>query len=414
MTLLSKKKANENDRISDLPCNVIDGILVNLKLRDQVRTSILSRKWRYMWTSAPHICFDEEFFKCFQPDGSPHPDPVVCKTITDVLKLHNGPIHKFSIDKRPFWIELEDLNTWIPFMSKDIKHLELLTFRSSENLDILLSCKELTCFKLGSFNLSIPPNFCGFKKLLELHFVHIEFESGAFEIFMSGCPCLEKLSIEDCEGPGCDYLVISSPSLKVLVLKLSYTNSICLKEAKNLIDFTLKGYLAKGFIKILPKIKRFSLDRWEKIIDADVIPSMLLTRSFSSLEYLKLDDLNLNEKEEVFYFVSLLESAPNLTELVIKNYEYIGATRKVLGHLEELESRSCCLKLQTVKIYIAANSHHVMSLIKFILANSPLLKTLTLYCIYYEVDVPMLLNFFQDLLRLKRASPRAQVNFYKT
>ncbi|XP_058756676.1 F-box/FBD/LRR-repeat protein At1g13570-like [Vicia villosa] len=433
---MPNKKANQSDRISDLPSNVVDGILANLKIRDLVRTSILSKKWRYTWTSAPHLCFDVDFYQRFRPPedpepvgfdddfdpwfwhlDNPYPDRVICKTITDVLMLHNGPIHKFSIhipERYRFRLSTEKLNMWIPFMSRDIKHLELLTYQTEEDpqypmLDILLSCKELTCFKLRSFNLSIPPNFCGFKKLRELHLYYIQFEPRALESFISSCPVLEKLNIEYCEIPGCDYLVISSPSLKVLVLDLIDIESICLKEARSLIDFTLTGYLAKGFIKVWPKIKRFSLDCWEKIVDADVIPSMLLTGSFSSLEYLKLDELNFDDKGDILYFVSLLKSAPNLIELVIKHY-YVG-TRRVLGHLEELESDSCCLKLQTVKIYIGASSHHAMSLIKFILANSPLLKTLTLYRIYDEFDAPILLNFLQDLLRMKRASPAAQVDF---
>ncbi|PHT58770.1 hypothetical protein CQW23_01133 [Capsicum baccatum] len=37
------------DRISNLPCNVTEQILGSLPLRDTLRTSILSRDWRYKW-----------------------------------------------------------------------------------------------------------------------------------------------------------------------------------------------------------------------------------------------------------------------------------------------------------------------------------------------------------------------------
>lgn len=50
------------DRISDVPCNVIDDILKHLHIQDLVRTSILSRNWRYMWISVPQLEFDEKFF----------------------------------------------------------------------------------------------------------------------------------------------------------------------------------------------------------------------------------------------------------------------------------------------------------------------------------------------------------------
>ncbi|CAK8543156.1 unnamed protein product [Lathyrus sativus] len=214
MTLLDHKE-NQNDRISDLPSNVIDGILANLKIRHQVRTSILSTKWRYMWTSAPRLCFDQDFYQRFLDLDDP--DAVISNAVTDVLMFHNGPIHNFSLciyDDFDFEINVDNINMWIPFMSRDIKHLELVThcIFKDQMPDILFSCKELTYFKFSSFNLSIPPNFCSFKKLLELHLFCVEFESSALESLILGCPFLEKLVIELCDG--FEYLDISSPTLK--------------------------------------------------------------------------------------------------------------------------------------------------------------------------------------------------------
>ncbi|XP_058756677.1 F-box/FBD/LRR-repeat protein At1g13570-like isoform X1 [Vicia villosa] len=417
MTLLNKK-ANQNDRISDLPSNVIDEILENLKIRDQVRTSILSRKWRYMWTSVPHLCFDNDFFRRHMHGDDPY--PLVYKIITHVLMLHNGPIHKFSIARwreYEFPISIEKLIMWIPFMSNNIKHLELLTYcaREDENQmpDILFSCKELTYFKLSSFNLYIPHNFYGFKKLLELHLDCIEIESSALESFMSACPFLEKLNLDCCSG--CDNLVISSPSLKVLVLELIDTESVCLKKAVNLIDFTLTACRSRVSIISLPKIKRFSLDGWDQ--HEDIVPATLLTSSFSSLEYLKLGGLKLNERGELLHIVSILKSAPSLVKLNIKIFPEVNTTQ-MMEHSKELECCSCFPKLQTVNVIIsvgASSEQHTLSLIKFILANSASLKTLTFYfCSRDKLDAPMLLKVSQDFLRMERASPRAQVNFLQT
>ncbi|XP_058756666.1 F-box/FBD/LRR-repeat protein At1g13570-like [Vicia villosa] len=419
MTLLNKK-ASRSDLINDLPSNVVDAILANLTLRDQVRTSILSKNWRYMWTSVSQICIDECFFERFWHVDDRDRDRVVCKIITKVLMLHNGPIHKFTLFipfDSCFKITVEYLNMWIPILSKkDIKYLELVNCDDAvpdEMPYIVLSCKELTYFEFGGFNLSVPPNFCSFKRLLELHLVCVRFESGALESLMSGCPILEKLSIEQCTG--CDSLVISSPSLKVFELELrDDMKSISLKRAKNLIDFTLNAQQnnLSGSIKGLPKLKSLSLFGMEKIPLADIIPPTLLTSSLSSLEYLKLSDMNLNEKGELLYFVSVLKSAPRLIELDIQNYNMVD-TAQVSDLSEELKCRSCCcLKLQTVNIYMEANSQHVMSLIKFILANSTLLKTLTLDCSYNKLKADMLFRISQDLLLMERASPRAQVKFH--
>jgi hypothetical protein len=56
-----------------------------------------------------------------------------------------------------------------------------------------------------------------------------------------------------------------------------------------------------------------------------------------------------------------------------------------------------------------------MSLIQFILANSSSLKTLTfnVYVDYEELDAPLLLRISQDLLRMKRASQKADIKFLR-
>lgn len=162
---LSNKKANHDhiDRISDLPCNVIDDILARLYIKDLVRTSILSKNWRYMWTSAPQLWFGEDYFDEYK--DLDYPGPVASKIITDVLMQHNGPIHKFHLFipyDYNFKIIIEFLSTWIPFLSRrDIKHLELLNYGThvDQMPYTVLACKELTYFKFSGFNLSIPHDF---------------------------------------------------------------------------------------------------------------------------------------------------------------------------------------------------------------------------------------------------------------
>lgn len=76
--------------------------------------------------------------------------------------------------------------------------------------------------------------------MLNLHLSNVTFESGALEGLISGCPLLEKLSIQFCEG--FEYFDISVTTLKVLLLQFHQEmKSICLKKAINLIDLTLKA-----------------------------------------------------------------------------------------------------------------------------------------------------------------------------
>ncbi|TVU26396.1 hypothetical protein EJB05_28941, partial [Eragrostis curvula] len=43
------------DRISDLPEDVIHHVLSLLPAHDAVRTSVLARRWRHLWSSAPGL-----------------------------------------------------------------------------------------------------------------------------------------------------------------------------------------------------------------------------------------------------------------------------------------------------------------------------------------------------------------------
>ena len=202
----------------------------------------MSKQWRYKWTKVPQLWFSDDFFEEYEDLD----DPVAYKIITDVLKQHEGPIDKFglfiSYDYR-FEITIEHLNTWIPCLSRmGIKHLELVNYSYAVCLDqmpyIVLSCKELNYFKFFGFDLSIPPDFCGFERLLELHLVFVRFEPGALKSLISGCPLLKSLHIASCED--FEYFDFAIPTLKVLLIGFNQNmKSICLEKAQNLIDLTL-------------------------------------------------------------------------------------------------------------------------------------------------------------------------------
>jgi hypothetical protein len=247
---LSKKKANREDhidRISDLPCNVIDGILQYLNIQELVCTSLLSRKWRYVWNTVPQLGFCEDFFSRFEDLDDPNPE--ICRIITEVLLQHNAPIDLFTLDIPSFsniMITAEYFNKWILFLSRrGIKNLVIFNYGifSDKMPSHVFSCQELTHFWLSGFNVSVPrPNFHGLKKLLLLHLQHNTYEFGALESLIYGCPLLKELSIE----------------------LFGDMKSICLKEAKNLIDLrlTVNQESVFGLIKTLPNIQSLSLESY--------------------------------------------------------------------------------------------------------------------------------------------------------
>ncbi|CAJ2633028.1 unnamed protein product [Trifolium pratense] len=72
-------------------------------------------------------------------------------------------------------ITTEYLNKWILFLSrKGIKDLQLRDYVrfDSKMPSHIFSCQELTHLRLSGFNSSVPPNFCGLKKLVDLCLKH--------------------------------------------------------------------------------------------------------------------------------------------------------------------------------------------------------------------------------------------------
>ncbi|KAK7283801.1 hypothetical protein RIF29_13547 [Crotalaria pallida] len=380
---------NNIDRISDLPVNVIECILCHLPIRDVVRTSILSRKWRYIWVSVPQLEFGCDFFLyCYERNiGNQVPG-----IITDILLLHSGPVSKFTL-KIPINLSMEItcLNKWILFLSKrGIEDLDLACYQdeSQKMPSHLFYCQGLKYLKLENFTL--PADFRSFKSLLDLQLLYVEFEFGALERLISSCPILDSLTLGYCYGPDC--INISSPTLTVLCIEhLQEIKSICFKKAQNLTDLTLK-------------------------IEPAAINLQLLQDSITSLKYLKylnLDGVNFDEPEDLLFMAALLKSSPNLVELVIMIYGW--AVAPLPNHQRAVDfSNSCCLsQLQTVNITVVTASEHALDLTRFLLANSPSLEILTFEVLHWlgRKHYEKLLTISQDLLRLGRASPRAEVKF---
>ncbi|WMV41413.1 hypothetical protein MTR67_034798 [Solanum verrucosum] len=99
------------DTISNLPCNVLDGILGSLPWKDAVKTSILSKDWRYKWVTRQQLDFNDEFFKSLKQDEEAK------RIIYKVLLLHKGSILKFRLQGRSFR-SCPDIDHWIHFLTK--------------------------------------------------------------------------------------------------------------------------------------------------------------------------------------------------------------------------------------------------------------------------------------------------------
>lgn len=66
----SFKKQSELDRVSDLPLDLIACILGKMPIREAVRTSVLTKKWRFYYYYIPQLVFDDHFSDEEEKKGS--------------------------------------------------------------------------------------------------------------------------------------------------------------------------------------------------------------------------------------------------------------------------------------------------------------------------------------------------------
>ncbi|XP_059291062.1 F-box/FBD/LRR-repeat protein At1g13570-like isoform X4 [Lycium ferocissimum] len=135
------------DLLSNLPKNALDGILVRLPLREAVRTSILSKKWRYTWCKLPELTLDETLWETPADAGSlrwgrdlTFVTSNFTKIMYHILTLHAGPITKFTLSINSEYVDRKESHDIVKFFRSlstiEHLHLEYMWFSACLGLDI--------------------------------------------------------------------------------------------------------------------------------------------------------------------------------------------------------------------------------------------------------------------------------------
>lgn len=231
-----------DDLISDLPQSILESILTRLPIRDAVKTSILSRKWRYKWASITELVFDDECVSLSHDENVVEGSLV--KFITRALFLHQGPIHKFQVSTR-YLQSCPDIDQWILFLSRisDVREL-ILKLGEDEWVRIpscLFCCKKLTHLELSCCELDPPPHFKGFLYLRSLSLHRVMVAADAIENLIWNCPLLENLALSYFDDGLA--ITIRAPNLKYLYLEGDFTD-IFLENTPLLLSLSVVMYMA--------------------------------------------------------------------------------------------------------------------------------------------------------------------------
>ncbi|THG02957.1 hypothetical protein TEA_018884 [Camellia sinensis var. sinensis] len=358
-----------SDIISNLPESVKETILACLPIQDAVRTSVLSRKWRYTWTKLPQLVFDDTFCS----DLFSKTKDKLMTIIYQVLLFHHGPIPKFTLSLSGLK-SCSEFDQLILFVSKrGIQELNL-NIQNGEPYKLpssLFSCLQLKILTLHSCIFNSPPEFKGFSRLLELELYEVVVTADILSRLISSSPLLERLSLQNSTSIDC--LEINAPNLRFLLCEI-HAGSICLKNTVQLASVAI-GLMASM------DVEEFEVAETSKLVT--------LFGSLPVIEFLELD---------YYYLRAYVDEETN-------------AVDPVLELLEMQEWLDVSLnQLQTLDFWNLSGTSSELEFIKLLLAISPVLEV-----IFIEPDSEKIadkgVRILKQLAQFPHLSPKVEIEF---
>ncbi|KAL9145551.1 hypothetical protein ABFS82_13G051300 [Erythranthe guttata] len=428
-----KQNAVPIDRLSDLPDSILSHILSFLPATSKsVATSILSRRWRYLWSYVPNL-----FFYYENSD-----------TINRVLllrKLHSiNTFSLFDCTKRNY----HQIHTWITFaVERNVQNIEIYLTVHLDSPRCLFTCKTLIDLTLHRCGV-VPDrgSIVFLPHLKRLRLIHVKYEGDdSLSHLISGCPVLEDLVLRLCidycsckissptiksldvschfdkesENQNYNKVEINTPALVYLEL-LDYANQhikcgalTSLIEADIEIDCSsinpddsfLYSRSLVGFFDGLCNVRFLKLDlsQCTKIIDS-VFTAWTAT-TFRNLTKLELIS-------DCCFLSKFLDNADNLEILILqKVYE------EVKGWVEPQRVPACLLsRLRTIKLVGIEAIKQDFEMIRYLLRNGQFLERMEIVypnC-YSPVEKMFTMYKLKPILLFERGSTACVVTFAST
>lgn len=400
----NQRKGHGEDRISELPDPIINNIFRFLTTKDVVCSSVLSKRWRGLWTAAQCLTFNDYEFSSTED----------FTRFTDAVLLLRDPIevHEFRLR---WWDDYDEsiADVWIRYANNHkVRVLHLRIDSPSRDYDLLPSC-IFTSRYLEELHVSFyrHPEIYDFSfsrssRIRKLTLENVYIDQDCLEELIQGCLAIEELHLYDCLTLcGRDNnLFLCSDTLKSLRIEDFHTAFreviICMPS---LVDL---HYNASN-------LRRLSLENLPSLVHACISDSncdydagesepepigsvMRIITGLSKARSLKLYGqwIELVTKDDLEEFPMF----PNLRSLVVGKWQMSDNFRAVSNflqhspYLEKLILEECrrprslnrcegiiwksaelsfgCPRLEMIEIQCSKRNDKVQKLVKILLANS--------------------------------------------
>ncbi|KAL7130593.1 hypothetical protein ABFS83_13G144800 [Erythranthe nasuta] len=351
-----RQRIHKGTAIEELPDDIIVAILSRMNIKDAVRTSVLSTRWKYLWK---FMSVTLEF----------HDKDIATRKkleafVNRVLELYNrvdSLVIRFSNTRKK--TESTAIDKWIySAMLKQVKIFELdlsadCGFHCSYEFPSFI--KLVTQFHREKYRPILHKLRCirsslrylsGFRSLRSIRLVDVDIQDEMVHYFLDSCPYIEQLclrasdatkdlrvvdplpnlkelKISDC----CNLqsLVISATNLKELEISDCCSLQSLVISAMNLVSctLTLGGVFCKSFIYEPNKHSTYSdqlvklvLNLQTENVQMESIERPIAPPDFHQFRALKQLELNIVSKVDrsLLFFTSLIEASPHLHEFKLK------------------------------------------------------------------------------------------------
>ncbi|XP_057813595.1 F-box/LRR-repeat protein At5g02910 isoform X2 [Cryptomeria japonica] len=357
--------AEDIDRLSELSDEILcHHILTKLPLKEAVASSLLSTKWRWLWTRLPRLNFSSEF--CASLRNKTKINSIMKKLILinpgelESFELHitdhfaqpdNRGYHAYAQSDTKVLVFFRKMSACISYAAlRNVKQLTLITYnrRIRSMPSSVFSCHRLTSLILNNLDTKCnPTHFGGFPCLKVCSFRSIDLCDAILEHLLAGSPHLESLTVSGCVG--LINLTICCPFLNDLSIEIG-------RKENDMFHSTDLAYVPNIVRLNCPQLLNLKLER---------IPSWE-------------DKLMLLKKMAVE--INLPACRGLSTNLV--------CVKEVLDSFPTLE-------------YLSMDAHCFL--------NCPLLETVTLSPPSHQTKISLDLIFVDKLLGLQRSSAKARI-----
>ncbi|KAH6782835.1 hypothetical protein C2S53_006159 [Perilla frutescens var. hirtella] len=242
-----KRRRNRHkveDRMSELPDDILIYIISRLTLQEATSTSILSTRWRYLHTHVTHLNFPPfepdiifgrgMFYRSVSEIKERFPKHV--KMINDVLDSHRAEAVK-ELKMHMYDIEGGDMKKWVEFaLTREVEILDI------NMIDFSDAYVARGCYNLGLAKLITT---CKYRCCLkELTLSSVDVDDQDFDLLISDFLALENLSIRD-PGNLKNVSIVGNSKLKHLDISDAALESFEVRDLMNLVSLRCH-YLPRG------------------------------------------------------------------------------------------------------------------------------------------------------------------------